>query len=72
MYFIAYRDKDGKDFNGLPWIEPICEGDQSLAAARNRKSVYENLLTSMVIFECDEYNEPEVITWDFVEQHKVE
>lgn len=72
MYFIAYRDKNGKDFNGFPWIKPIWEGDQSLAAARNWKSVYENLLTSMVIFECDKYNEPEVFTWDFVNEHKVE
>lgn len=72
MYFIAYKDQDGNDFNGLPWIEEIVEGDQSLTAARNRKSVYENVFTSIVIFECDENNIPEEITWDFVNEHKVE
>lgn len=21
MYIVAYRDKDGNDWNGLPWLE---------------------------------------------------
>ena len=67
IYDIAYRDEDGLDFNGLPWLQG-CEESLDMA-----KSFAEELICKgccdITIFK--NYGDIEEVTWDYVNEHKI-
>jgi hypothetical protein len=69
-YYIAYKDKDYLDFHGDPWIVPSESGFPDLESAV-LKVLFLNKEghKDVTLFEAEEV--PEVITWEFVEQHKL-
>ena len=74
MYFIAYKDQDGNDLNGLPWIEPVNTDEEriELPMALAVKKSFSDIFQTVVLFKADVENMPEEVTWEFVEQHKIE
>ena len=67
-YSIAYRDKDGADFNGLPWLVGLFETiDQMDAAIKNLKDLGCQDIKPFKI----ENEYPEYLTWEYVEQNKL-
>ena len=68
-YFIlAYKDANGKDFNGFPWLENFENNINDLKLfLKNCKHI-----TNPIVFSCNEKDLPEVITWDFVNERKIE
>lgn len=69
-YYIAYKDNNGKDFNGQPWIIPN-GGFEELAFAKLVASDFINRgFINVTLFGC---NEPldEEIDWQFVEKNKI-
>jgi hypothetical protein len=69
-YYIAYKDEDGNDFNGFPWIDPQC-GTISmdkikLMVSDMSNSGYQNVIPFVVDGEI-----PEIVDWNYVEQHKI-
>ena len=69
MYYnIAYRNKDGEDFNGLPWLEGLFDTrDQMEAAIKNLKDLECQDIKPFKI----ENEYPEDLTWEYVEQNKL-
>lgn len=68
-YFIAYKDVNGKDFNGLPWVMPE-GGFNNIQIAQNAKNDFiECGFKDVTLFACDET--PEEIDWDFVNANLV-
>ena len=71
MYIIAYRDKNGADFRGYPWLRPTSD-DREIAeqiTKEFREEYKDTILFEISEEECDEN---EIISWDFVESHKIE
>lgn len=69
-YYIAYKDNNGKDFNGQPWIIPN-GGFEELAFAKLVANDFINRgFNNVTLFGC---NEPldEEIDWQFVEENKI-
>ena len=69
IYNVAYKDKDGADFNGLPWLEGLFDTrTQMEAAVKNLKDLGCQDITPFKI----ENEYPECITWEYVEQNKIQ
>lgn len=69
IYNIAYKDKDGSDFNGLPWI---IGGSEDIKHIKDIANEMQNRgYLNVIVFE-DVFSDNEEITWDFVNEHKVE
>lgn len=68
-YLIAYKDENGKDFYGKPWLIPD-GGTEDLSFAKMIKEDFlKRGFKDVKIFECDEI--PEEVDWDFVENNEV-
>ena len=71
-YFIAYREKDGSSFCGLPWIAPSEWDFSDLESAKLEEMLMSNKgYQDVAAFESDINEQPEEFTWDYVTQHKV-
>ena len=64
-YFNAYRDKDGTDFHGTPWIDELSSKKKIVAMLSNIS------LKEVRCFEVYEDDIPEIITWDYVKEHEI-
>lgn len=68
-YFIAYKDKLGNDFKGLPWIIPE-GGFEDLDITNKVKNDFINRgFKNVILFTCN--NIPKEIDWGFVNKHKI-
>ena len=73
-YAIAYKDKDGRDFDkNEPWVEDM--HDCNLRTTQERAEEFRREgFQDVVLFEHpneDDENAPEVINWDYVRAHRV-
>ena len=68
QFILAYKDIDGKDFNGFPWLENFGNDINDLKSFLKNC----NYITNPIVFLCNEKDLPEIITWDFVNEHKIE
>ena len=67
-FMVAYKDANGKDFYGRPWLADFENDiDDLVLFLKNFKC-----FTNPIIFSCNEKDLPEFITWDFVNEHKIE
>lgn len=72
-YSIAYKDKNGLDFHGLPWITGSYDTleDVTTDAENMRSEGY----VDVVPFDATPLLEPNIvyedISWTFVNQHKI-
>lgn len=69
-YYNAYRDKDGSDFHGDPWIDELSSKKKTTAMLSNIH-LKELEYVDVRCFEVDEDNRPERITWDYVKEHEI-
>ena len=69
-YFNAYRDKDGTDFHGTPWIDELSSKKKTVAMLSNI-SLKEQGYKEVKCFEVYEDDIPEIITWDYVKEHEI-
>ena len=72
-YFVAYKDKDGKEFSGnMPWIAPSESGfsDKESALAEQQLMIKSGYL-DIICFEADIDNMPEEISWNYVRQNRI-
>ena len=68
-YLIAYKDENGKDFYGKPWLIPD-GGTEDLSFAKMIKEDFlKRGFKDVKIFKCDEI--PEEVDWDFVEDNEL-
>ncbi|MBR4589159.1 MAG: hypothetical protein IKO36_00730 [Bacteroidaceae bacterium] len=68
IYNIAYKDKNGKDFNGLPWLDGIYYNMDALNTRVNELT--NDGYIDVTPFSCkDEF--PETVSWDYVKSHKM-
>lgn len=65
-YYIAYKDEDGNDFNGLPWVKETSKDYIKLFVTDMVESKYQKVIPFVVDGEV-----PEIVDWDYVEQHKI-
>ena len=71
-YFVAYRDKDGSSFRGLPWIAPNEWGFSDLESTKLEETLMNNKgYQDVAAFEADVNDQPEEFTWNYVTQHRV-
>lgn len=68
QFILAYKDANGKDFYGRPWLANF-ENDINNLVLFLKNCKY---ITNPIIFSCDVKDLPEFITWDFVNEHKIE
>lgn len=72
-YFIAYKDKDRKEFSAdMPLIAPSESGfsDKKSALAEQQSMIKSGYL-DVIIFEADIDNMPEKINWNYVRQNRI-
>lgn len=68
-YLIAYKDNNGKDFYGKPWLIPD-GGTEDLSFAKMIKEDFlKRGFKDVKIFGCNEI--PEEVDWDFVEDNEL-
>lgn len=71
MYFIAYRDVNGKDFDGLPWVIPE-GGFDDIKMARNVKNDFiRRGFKDVKLFLTEDTNTLDEFDWDFVNDNLV-
>ena len=70
MYIVAYRDKDGKDFDSLPWLE-VAYYDIELAKQLAVDMIAEGY-QEVVLFQDITYGTSECVTWTEVYNNKVD
>lgn len=70
MYIVAYRDKDGKDFDGLPWLE-VAYYDIELAKQFAVDMIAEGY-QEVVLFQDNTYGTSECVTWTEVYNNKID
>ncbi len=69
-YYIAYKDRFGKDFHGTPWIQPEGGIDNLVDAKKIKYKVRFQHCTNLILFGCDEELQ-ETVTWTYVDEHKI-
>jgi len=69
-YYIAYKDNNGKDFNGQPWIIPEDGYDDLNFAKRITNDLINRGFVDVTLFGCNEPLDEEV-DWQFVEENKI-
>ena len=68
-YFIAYKDQNGKDFDGQPWIMPE-GGFEDIELAKLVANDFTNRgFINVTLFGCIDI--PEEIDWDFVDENRI-
>ena len=70
MYIVAYRDKNGNDWNGLPWLEAAYY-DIELAKQLAVDMIAEGY-QEVVLFQDYTYGTSECVTWTEVYNNKVD
>ena len=70
MYFIAYKDKNGNDFHGLPWIIPEGGFDDINIAKGVKNDFINRQFKEVILFKCNCI--PEEIEWNFVKDNKID
>lgn len=68
-YAIAYADRNGRDFNGMPWIEDGFDNYEDAERMRQQWVVKGNIQKSFVFRFTGSH--PDEITWEYAEAHKV-
>lgn len=70
-YGIAYKNIDGMDFHGAPWITGGFPTIEEAKMAKNDfiSCGFKNVITFM--FDKPE-DEIELVTWDYVNKHKID
>jgi hypothetical protein len=68
-YFVAYKDENGKDYNGQPWIIPEDGYDDKDFAKMVKNDMIKRGFKNVILFECK--NVPENVDWDFVEDNEL-
>ena len=69
-YYIAYKDRFGKDFHGTPWIQPEGGIDNLNDAKKIKYKMRFQHCTNLILFGCDEELQ-ETVTWTYVDEHKI-
>ena len=69
-YLIAYKDKYGKDYCGHPWILDFEQEKESAVFEMN--SLREKQFQDVTLFSAIEEEIKGIITWEFVNKHKIE
>lgn len=69
-YAIAYSDKNGKDFNGKPWILDDCDNaEECLSSA---KGMEESGFKDVIPFQFKSRRKNgEEFDWNYVKSHKL-
>ena len=68
-YLIAYKDNEGKDFYGKPWLIPD-GGTEDLSFAKMIKEDFlKRGFKDVTIFSTNDI--PEEVEWEFVEENKI-
>ena len=72
-FAIAYKNKDGRDLNGIPWIfDDINNKEECILKASEMIS---DGFKNVIPFEFSEErrkNIENVFEWEYVEEHKIE
>lgn len=69
IYLIAYKEKDGNDFMGQPYI--LGDFNNLDECKANAQKLIGDGYCYVTVFECEE-NVPEEISWDYVKRNKME
>lgn len=69
IYLLAYKDKNGNDCKGLPWLHLISRN--TLRSGKIMEKEFSKLYNSVVLFCCQDDELPEEVSWDFVNKHKI-
>ena len=69
QFILAYKDADGKDFNGFPWFKNFGNDINDL---KSFLKYYNKHITNPIVFQCTEEELPEWVSWEFVNEHKIE
>lgn len=66
-HHIAYKDQNGNDFDGFPWV---LRGNESYeeTVLEAERLVWEGF-RDVYVFDVDTDDLPEDVTWDFVHAH---
>lgn len=70
-YGVAYKDINGMDFHGFPWITgglPTVEEAKAMEKDYISKG-YKNVIAFMFDKPKDEFED---VTWDYVNKHKID
>ena len=72
-YFIAYKEKDGKEFGGnMPWIAPHEAGFSDKESALLEQELLINRgYIDVCAFEADIDSKPEEFDWNYVRNHQI-
>ena len=68
-YFIAYKDQNGEDDNGHPWIIPEDGYDDQDFATLVSNDMIKRGFKNVILFECN--NIPGEADWEFVEDNEI-
>lgn len=60
-YSIAYRDKDGKDLNGIPWLDGVYLTTEELN--EGIQNLKDHACIDITPYKIDG-EQPETVTWD--------
>jgi len=71
MYFIAYKNENGKDFNGLPWIMPEGGFDDINLAINIKNDFIRRGFKDVKLFSTKNTDMFEQFDWDFVNNNLV-
>jgi hypothetical protein len=68
-YFIAYKDVNGNDFDGQPWVIPEGGFDDIKMTIVIKDDFIRRGFKDVKIFES--INLPDVIDWEYVESNEI-
>ena len=69
-YLIAYKDKHGKDCEGLPYL--IDAGDNIIEATAKKNELLNNKnFKDVTLFWTYASGETEEFSWEYVDKHKI-
>ena len=69
MYLIAYKEKDGNDFIGQPYI--LGDFNNFYECKENAQHLVRDWYCYVMVFECED-TAPEEISWDYVKSNQVD
>lgn len=71
MYFIAYRDVNGKDFDGIPWVIPEGGFDDIKMAKNVKNDFIRRGFKDVKLFLTEDTNISDQFDWYFVNNNLV-
>lgn len=67
-YILAYKDKNGNDCHGNPWLLKYDSKDELYDdIIENNEDIGE-----YIVFSINSDKLPEVVTWEFANKHKID